>query len=162
MSQVILEIPGVEGECQVKGYEKMIMCESLSHEIENEIEMTSNARRTVHIPTLNNFQMQRKWDKSSPGLLKKMLAAKSDQEWKIHCLKSIGDEGQMMVEFLTITLELPVLASFSLEVNEGDTTESFAINAVVVEWSYKPQKSDNTMEGGQIPIRFNTLSGEII
>lgn len=160
MSQVILEIPGVTGECGVTGYENQILCESFSHEMETEIETTVNQRRTVHVPTINNFQLSRKWDQASTQLIKTMLNAKVGSDWKIHCLKSLGDDAQMQVEFLTITLKKPVLASFNLEVADGDTTESFSINAVEVTWTYKAHGQDQT-PGGNTSVTFNTISGAI-
>lgn len=160
MSQVILEIPGVVGECGVKDYEGMILCETLSHEIETEIETTANTRRTVHVPTIANFQFGRKWDKASTQLIKRILAAQVDGgDWKVHCLKSLGGDG-MQVEFLLITLKKPVLATYSLEISDGETTENFSINAVEVTWDYS-EFNDLSAKVGSQTCTFNTISGSI-
>lgn len=161
MAQVILEIPGLEGECQVLGHEKQIMCESLTHDMEIEIEQTANARRTVHIPKINNLSLERKWDHASPGLIKKILQASVDGvEWKVHCLKGLGEEGHQQKEFLTLVLRKPILSKHSLNVNEGDTTESLEINAVEIEWHYSLY-DDLQKHKGNKSVGFNTLTGKV-
>ncbi len=161
MAQVILEIPGVEGECQLEGFKKMIVCESLSHDMEIEIEMSSNARRTVHVPTISNFVIARKWDLASPGLIKSILRAAVDTNaWKIHCVKGLGEAENMQAEFLTVELEKPILAKYGLEVSEGDTTENIEINAVVVSWTYS-MYDDKQSKTGTKSVKFDTLSGKL-
>ena len=77
MSMVILEIPEVKGECRVKtkqvDFTDMILCESLSQDMEVEMEVTTNARRTVHTPKVNNITLERKWDIASPKLISLLL-----------------------------------------------------------------------------------------
>jgi len=161
MSQVILEIPNIKGECQVTNYVNQIMCESLSHDMEIEIEPSSNARRTVHVPKVNNISLERKWDNASPGLIKAILQASVDkQDWKVHCLRGLGEEGSQQKEFLTMILKKPILAKHSLSVNEGDTTESIEINAVEIIWEYTAYDDQQTPLGTKA-IGFNTLSGKV-
>lgn len=161
MAQVILEIPSIEGECQVDGFTGQILCDSLSQDMEIEIERTKNARRTVHIPTINNIAIERKWDTASPGLIKAILQASVDQkDWKIHCLRGLGEDGLQQKEFLTIVLKKPILAKHALNVNEGDTTESIEINAVEVVWEYTAY-DDQQKAKGMKSIGFNTLSGKV-
>jgi type VI protein secretion system component Hcp len=162
MAQVILEIPGVQGECELEGFAGMILCDSLAQDMEIEIEPTSNARRTVHIPKINNITMERKWDLASSGLIKSILTAKVDtNDWKIHCLKALGGDDTQQKEFLTIILKKPILAKHGLSVNEGDTTESLEINAVEVTWEYQAY-DDSQNNIGQKAITFNTLTGKVV
>lgn len=161
MAQVILDIPSIKGECGVEGYEGKILCETLSHDMEIEIEMTSNARRTVHIPTVNNFVLSRKWDAASVKLVANMLRATVDSaKWKIICLKGLGEEAAMQKPFLTVELEKPIFSKYSLEVNEGDTTENLEINAVVISWTYEEYGSDQK-KTGNYSVKFDTISGKV-
>lgn len=166
MAQVILEIPGLPGEANVEVLPDsmgagFILCETLSHDIETEIEMTANGRRTVHIPRINNFSLARKWDASSSHIIKRMLVSKVDtEEWKIHCLKGLGEEETQQKVFLTVYLRKPIFSKYSLEVNEGDTTENLEINAVEVMWEYQ-QHDDANAPKGQHAVTFNSLTGKV-
>ena len=162
MALVILEIPGVKGESSVEKYERMILCDSFSQDCELEIEPTQNARRTIHVPKINNLSLERKMDAATPFILRKMLTAKvDDQKWKIHCLKGLGVDGSMQVEFMTIELKHPILSKHTMSVNEGDTTETLEINAVEITWTYIPY-SENQKGQGQIPVTFDTLKGKVV
>jgi type VI protein secretion system component Hcp len=161
MSMVILEIPNVEGECKVQGFEGKILCESLSQDMNVEMEVTTNARRTVHVPKVENITLERKWDKASPKLISRLLRAAPDTDWKIHCLKPLGDGELQWVEFLTIELKNPLLAKHSLSVNEGDTTESIEINATNITWSYKLYDETQTFKGNGGGVEFDLLTGSV-
>ncbi|WP_207482422.1 Hcp family type VI secretion system effector [Arenibaculum pallidiluteum] len=163
MSQVILEIPGVNGECALKDYKDMILCESLSHDLELEIEMSTNARRTVSTAKINNIALERKWDAASVHLIRRLLRGTAQKEpdkpWIIHCLKALGGENQY-VEFLTMKLTHAILAKHSLNVNEGDTTESIEINATKIEWIYAPHDASNT-NPGKHTAEYDSLQGTV-
>ncbi|HYG86106.1 MAG TPA: type VI secretion system tube protein Hcp [Azospirillum sp.] len=161
MSMVILQVEGISGECQVEGFKDQILCESLSHDMTVEMEVTTNARRTVHVPKVENITLERKWDIASPKLISRLLRAQSDKEWKIHCLKPLGDEGNQFVEFLTLELKNPLLAKHSLSVSEGDTTESLEINATEINWIYKLSNETNKATGGKGGVTFNLLTGKV-
>ncbi|MCW2242965.1 type VI secretion system tube protein Hcp [Azospirillum canadense] len=161
MSMVILEIPKIEGECQVENYQKMILCESLSHDMNVEMEVSTNARRTVHTPKVENIALERKWDLASPKLISRLLRAQSDEVWKIHCLKPLSDDNFQWVEFLTLELTSPMLSKHSLSVSEGDTTESIEINATEINWVYKLQDEKNKKTGGSMGVSFNLLTGRV-
>jgi type VI protein secretion system component Hcp len=162
MSTVVLDIPNVEGDCQLEGFQGKILCESLSHDLELEIEMSTNSRRSVHTPKINNIALERKWDSASTELIKRLLLGKVDtNEWTIHCLKAMGDDGLQYKEFLTMKLVKPILAKHSLNVNEGDTTESIEINAVEIQWTYKPHDDTHAVKGNK-PIGFDSLKGKVV
>jgi type VI protein secretion system component Hcp len=169
VSMVILEIPIIKGECKVvtkeKDYTGMILCESLSQDMNVEMEVSTNARRTVHVPKVENIALERKWDKASPKLISKLLRGSPGDVWKIHCLKPIGDggdtnSGYQWGEFLTIELADPMIAKHSLSVNEGDTTESLEINATNITWIYTvyDEKMTAAKGGG---VEFNLLTGKV-
>lgn len=162
MSLIILEIPGVVGECDVEKYEGMIICDSLTQGATLEIEPSQNQRRTMHVPKVNNIAINRKFDKASPNLLRGMLTGQvGPAPWKIHCLRSLGDDSSSQVEFLTIILAQPLLATHNLNISEGDTTEDFEINAVEITWIYNPSDSMQKQQG-QFPFGFNTLKGKLV
>lgn len=162
MSMVILEIPGITGECGVKGYEGMILCESMTEDAEMEIDTSTNQRRTMHVPKVNNMQLERKMDAASGMLLRKMLTGKVDtMDWQIHCLRALGDDSTQQVEYLTIILHQPILTKYEVNVNDGDTTERLETNAVQVTFNYQYFKSDNT-KAGNLSFGFNTIAGTVI
>ncbi|MBP2310098.1 hypothetical protein GBZ48_19770 [Azospirillum melinis] len=165
MSMVILEIPEVKGECRVKtkqvDFTDMILCESLSQDMEVEMEVTTNARRTVHTPKVNNITLERKWDIASPKLISLLLrAGVKGETWKIHCVKPLGDDEFQWVEFLTLELTNPLLSKHSLSVSEGDTTESLEINATKITWVYKQYDEKQTSQGGG-GVSFDLLTGAV-
>ncbi len=161
MSMIILSIPEIAGECQVEKFEKKILCESLSHDMTVEMEVTTNARRTVHTPKVENITLERKWDIASPKLISRLLRAQSDEVWKIHCLKPMSDDDFQWVEFLTLELKNPLLAKHSLSVSEGDTTESLEINATEINWVYKLTDHKNKEVSGNFGVSFNLLTGRV-
>ena len=162
MSMVVLEVPGITGECGVKGYEGMILCESYTQDAEMEIDSTTNQRRTMHVPRINNLSIDRKMDAASGMLLRKMLTGKVDiTDWRIHCLRSLGDDSTQQVEFLTIILNQPILTKHEVNVNDGDTTERLEINAVQVTYNYQYFKSDQT-RAGNLSFGYNTIAGTVV
>ena len=162
MSMVILEIPNIKGECKVKTKAKdftgMILCDSLSQDMNVEMEVSTNARRTVHTPKVENLTLERKWDAASPKLISRLLRAQTAEPWKIHCLKPLGDTEYQWAEFLTLELKDPLLAKHTLNVNEGDTTETLEINATQITWTYKQYDEGQVHKGGGGVI-FNLLTG---
>lgn len=161
MALVILEIPSIPGESGVDSYQNMILCDSMGQDIELEIEVTQNQRRTFHVPKVSNITLERKMDKATAGLIKNILTGKVDtSDWKVHCLKALGEDGQMQKEFMTITLKKPILSKHTLSVNEGDTTESFEINAADITWVYTPYDGTNAAQG-QLSVEFDTIAGTI-
>ncbi|CAO3450760.1 T6SS component Hcp [Azospirillum argentinense] len=168
MSMIILDIPNVAGESSVEiaggvVFKDKILCESLSQDMTVEMEVSTNARRTVHTPKVENITLERKWDRASPKLISLLLrSANSDtakKQWTIHCLKPIGDTHQWG-EFLTIELSNPLIAKHSLSVSEGDTTETIEINATEIYWTYKRYTEDQKHEGGG-GVKFNLLKGTV-
>jgi type VI protein secretion system component Hcp len=162
MAVVILEIPSIQGESGVANYQNMILCDSMGQDIELEIEVTQNARRTFHVPKVNNITLERKMDKATAGLIKSILSGKVDTSaWKIHCLKALDQNtATMQVEFMTITLVNPILSKHTLSVSESDTTESFEINSSNITWVYTPYGSQNNA-AGQLSVQFDTIAGTI-
>lgn len=161
MSMVIMKIPAVDGECKVQKYEGLILCESLSHDMEVEMEVTTNARRTIHTPKVNNISIDRKWDTSSPELIKRLLrAAVVDDEWTIHCLKTAGNDNNQMIEYLTMVLTNPIIAKHTLNVNEGDTTETIEINATKITWKYQSY-NEKQQKAGSSGVTFDLLTGTV-
>jgi type VI protein secretion system component Hcp len=159
MALVILEIPDVKGESQVKNFEQMIICDSFAQDTEMEIDATMNQRRTFHVPKINNFSLERKMDLASAQILKKMLTGAVDKNtWIIHFFKAAGDNENMQVEFLKITIEKPILAKHSMTINDGEPTETFEINATKITWAYTQFKEDNS-KGGSVTFSFEPLKG---
>lgn len=165
MSMVVLEVPDVPGESQIMltGGKKLvdkIVCDSLSHEMSLEMEVTQNARRTFHIPKVENFTIERKWDLASVKLIQLMLTGKVKGPWKIYCLKAAGEEQYQWEIFLTITLVNPLLAKHSQNVSEGDTTESLEINATNITWEYVRRSETQANVGGN-HVTYDVLTGEV-
>ena len=162
MSIVIINIPDIQGECGVKGYEQDVLCESFTQDADLEIDVTNNQRRTFHVPKINNMSIDRKMDSASGKLLRKMLTGKVDtNDWTIFCLKAMGEDEQQMSMFMSVTLHLPILAKHELNINDGDTTERFEINCASVHYNYTTTLQDNSTTGN-LPFGFDTIAGTVL
>ncbi len=160
MSQIVLEMPGVKGECTLSGYEEMISCKGLSMSCTQGMDASKNQTRTVSTITIEELSLERDFDVSSIPLLDRLVSAKDCGTCKLHILKAAGTEGIGQMEFLTITLEHVLVSSVEHSVSlDENPTENVTLNFSKITWEYMYQKVDGTL-AGVTPTNFDIQLGK--
>jgi type VI secretion system secreted protein Hcp len=163
MAEIILEIPGIEGECKTVGFEKKISINSMSLTNEMELDVsTSNATRTVHTVKIGDVEMERHFDNASVPIIDRMIAGKSLGTVKIYILKASAVAGQAQDVFMTYTLDDTLVKTHTFSGSEdGAPTESIAFNFSKIHWEYKMQNPDATLKGKHAT-GFDVLAGKVL
>jgi type VI secretion system secreted protein Hcp len=141
-----LKLDGIEGESQDAKHKGEIDLESWSWGETQTGTMHAGGGGGAGKVQMQDFHFVMKVNKSSPKL---MLACASGEHIKsatLTCRKA-GKEQQ---EFYKITFSDVLVSSFQTGGSgQGDIlpTEQISLNFAKVEWEYKPQKPDGTLDG---------------
>lgn len=148
MAEIIVDIPGITGECTISGYEKKIMCTSMSLNAAQEVERTANQTRTVHRVKIEDITLNRFYDSSSTGIMDMLVTGRTADPVTITVLKSGADTGgEAQKPLMTITLNKVLIASQNVNFGETELTEEFTFNFTKVTYTYYPQQPDGTLKG---------------
>lgn len=162
MAELILEIPGIEGECQVKGFEKKISIESMSLANTMELQVsTGNATRSVHTVKIGDIEIERHFDSASVPIIQRLIAGKSLGTTKIYILKALGVDKMAQVVFMTYTMYDTLVTSHKFTAGQdAQPTEAIGFNFSKIEWEYSLQNADATNKGKHAT-SFNVLTGTV-
>lgn len=160
MDVIILDLPGIAGECLVKGFEEKIECLSFSHAVA--MQMTSdpsNRERTSGKPNVQDFTISKYMDKSSPVLNQTCCEGKKIGDAKV----SVGrNENGAFMPLMVYTLKDTMISSVSSASSGGDKpSETVTLNFTAIQWDYTAQKPDSTKEGtsgGKWDMKTNTAA----
>ncbi|SFM79489.1 MULTISPECIES: Hcp family type VI secretion system effector [Rugamonas] len=146
MDVIILEMPGVDGECLLKDYVSKIECLSFSHAVA--MQMTSdvsNKERTSGKPNVQDFTLSKYMDKSSPVLNQACCEGRKIGDCKV----TIGrNESGLVMPMMVYTLKDAMISSVSAASSGGDKpAETLTLNFTAIQWDYTAQKPDSTKEG---------------
>ena len=152
----------VMGECGLLGYETLISVNHLSFGIDVKSVFSEDGRRTVHLPGLTRFSLQRKVDLATASITKCALAAKiSSFPWTFYFLRSLGDHFGLQVSQicdLELTLDRPLVTDQNISFSGDDMSESLEITASAVEWTYRPHSSAG-WPLGKVAYKFDVQQG---
>lgn len=142
----------IRGECDLLGYETMVMLESISFGIDVKSVLSEDGRRTVHLPALSKFSLHRKVDLATPEITKWTLGARVAQApWTIYFFRALG--GFMGLETnshtcdLELTLRRALITDQNVSFDGSDPTETIEVSAPEVSWTYYAHGSAGWPEG---------------
>ena len=152
----------VMGECALLGYETMISVNHLSFGIDVKSVFAEDGRRTVHLPALSRFSLQRKVDLATANITKCALAAKiSPFPWTLYFLRPLGNNHLLQVSQicdLELTLDRPLVTDQNISFSGDDMSETLEITASAVEWTYRTHNSAG-WPMGKVAYKFDVQQG---
>jgi type VI secretion system Hcp family effector len=160
MPDIILDVGDTstyEGECLIKTFEKMIVCESFSVGANQPLDHGRGLNRTLGTMNLSEVSLMRQFDKSSVPLLNAMFTATVFGTVKIHFLKSAGATEDANSEFLTVELTNALISTISSSGSAGGSamSESLSFGFTKIKYTYKEQKIDKATLDGQKVASFD-------
>ena len=158
---LILEISGVDGECQLDGYENKITLLSFNHGMSQPMTMDpTNQARTVGRMNCQDLSVTKALDASSVSLINGMCTSKNFGTTKLYLLKSVGDTSLGQKLALTIQLDEMMISSYSLGGGGGgEPVETLTLNATKFTWTYQPQQSTGAVSGNDTT-NWNVKTGK--
>lgn len=146
MDVIVMDIPNVDGESQLKGFEKKIELLSFSHGVAMQVTGdVSNTERTSGRPNHQDFTGTKYMDKASPKL--NQLLCKGAILGTVKITVGRNDKGAILALML-YELENAVLSSLSVGGGSGDKpVETLTINYSKITWTYNAQKEEGGKEG---------------
>jgi type VI secretion system secreted protein Hcp len=146
MYVIILDIPNIQGESQLKGFEKKIELLSFSHGVAMQVTGdVSNTERTSGRPNHQDFTGTKYMDRASPVLNQALCKGTILGTVKV----TIGrnDKGSVL-PLMVYELENAVLSSVSVGGGSGDKpVATLTINYSKITWTYSAQKEEGGKEG---------------
>ena len=158
MDVIILDLPGVAGECLLTGFADKIECLSYSHAVA--MQMTSdvsNKERTSGKPNVQDFTISKYMDKASPVLNQACCEGRKIGDATI----TVGrNEAGAVMPLMVYTLKDAMVSSVSAASSGGDKpSETLTLNFTAIQWDYTTQKPDSSKEGnaaGKWDMKTNT------
>ena len=94
--------------------------------------------------SMQDFHFVKSYDKASPSLFLKCATGEHIKEATLSVRKAGGDQQ----EYLKVTLTDVIITSYQTGGSSGDPvpTESFSLNFAKIEFEYKPQKPDGSLD----------------
>lgn len=160
MDAITLDLPGIAGECLLKGYENKIECLSFSHAVAMQMTSdTSNRERTSGKPNVQEFTLSKYMDQSSPSLNQACCEGRKIGDATI----MIGrNEGGTVMPLMIYTLKDAMISSVSAASSGGDKpSETLTLNFTAIQWDYTAQNADSTKQGtapGKWDMKTNTAA----
>lgn len=155
---LILDLEGIDGESQVKGFEKKIEILSFNQGVAMQVTGdVSNQERTSGKPNVQDLSLTKYADKSSPILKAQCAAAHVFKTAKLFVMRN--DAGKT-IEIFRYELENPIISSYSTGAGGSDKpNETLSLNFSKVKWVYTVQGEGGSKAGeipGQWDIAVNT------
>lgn len=146
MDVIILDLPGIDGECLLKDFVGKIECLSFSHAVA--MQMTSdvsNKERTSGKPNVQDFTISKYMDKASPVLNQACCEGRKIGDATV----TVGrNEAGLVMPLMVYKLKDAMVSSVSAASSGGDKpSETLTLNFTAIQWDYTAQKSDSTKEG---------------
>lgn len=158
MDVILLDMPGIKGESQLKGFVDKIECLSFSHGVA--MQMTSdvsNKERTSGKPSIQDVNLSKYMDSSSPTLNQACCEGRKIGDCKITVGRNAAGE---VLPLAVYTLKDVLVSSISVSAGGGDKpTETLSLNFTAIQWDYTVQKPDASKEGtasGKWDLKTNT------
>ncbi|MES2190738.1 MAG: type VI secretion system tube protein Hcp [Pseudomonadota bacterium] len=156
MDVIILDLPGIAGECLLTGYADGIECLSYSHAVAMQMSSDISQRdRTPGKPNVQDFTVSKYMDKSSPLLNQACCEGRMIGDGKI----TIGrNESGAVVPLIVYTLKDVMISSVSAASSGGDKpAETITLNFTAIQWDYTAQNAD-PIEGGAVVGKWDMKS----
>lgn len=145
-------LPFVAGECAIEGYRHMILAEEVSWHTQIPEDPNTEARRTVHSPSIDCVRIVRDVDMATSRLTKMALGATITAPWELYFLRVLGDNLLMeglgalarsvgfmssrVIRFMTMTLHEPLISKYDFSFDGACPRETLEVSAAAIEWTY--------------------------
>ena len=145
MDVIILELPGVKGNCQIDKYAGQIIVLSFNHSVSLPMQMDiANTERTAGRPVFSEMTFSKMSDMSTPTLYDACSQGKKLGMAKIH----IGrNENGVFMSVLEYELDSAMVSNISTSGGGGIPMDSFSLNYTKIRQTFTQQKSDSTKQG---------------
>lgn len=145
MDVIILEIPGVKGNCQIDKYTGQIIVLSFQHGVHLPMQMdVANTERTAGRPVFSEITLSKMSDMSTPVLYSACAQGKKLGDAKIH----IGrNENGVFMSVIEYVLTNAMVSNISTAGGGGIPMDSFSLNFTKIKQTFTQQKSDSTKQG---------------
>jgi type VI secretion system secreted protein Hcp len=147
MDVIILDVPGIDGECQFKDYSGKIECLSFSHAVAMQVYRdASSSERTTGKLGVQEFTLSKYLDRSSPVLNQACCEARKLGDCKV--IVGRYDDG-LVVPLMVYSLSDVMVSSVSVGSSGGDKpAETLTLNFTAIEWAYTPQQGGSAHAAG--------------
>ncbi|SHH10136.1 type VI secretion system tube protein Hcp [Massilia sp. CF038] len=146
MDVIILDLPGIKGECLLKGFEDKIECLSFSHAVAMQLTSDpSNRERTSGKPNVQDMTISKYMDQASPVLNQTCCEGKKIGDATV----TIGrNENGAVMPLMIYKLRDAMVSSISAASSGGDKpSETMTLNFTGIQWDYTSQNPDSTKQG---------------
>lgn len=146
MSDVmILDFPGIKGNCQIEGYQDKILITSYSHGARMPMQGdVGNSERTAGRPILTDMSLTKMSDLSTPDLYKHCTQGLKAATAKL--MVGRVEDGKFM-NLLTYELGNAVISDINTSGQGGIPTDSLLIAFSKIKSEYTQQNVDGTKKG---------------
>lgn len=140
----LLEIDGIKGESSDKAFKGLIEIESFSWGCSNAGAHASGSGGGAGKVSYQDIHFTTHVNKASPLLMLSCATGKHHAKAVLHVRKQGGDQQ----EYYTITLTDCLVSSYQSggHTGSGVPTDQFALNFAKIEFEYKPQKADGSLD----------------
>ncbi|MES1977200.1 MAG: type VI secretion system tube protein Hcp [Pseudomonadota bacterium] len=149
MDVILLDLPGVAGECLLTGYEDRIECLSYSHAVAMQMSSdVSSKERTSGRPNVQDFTLSKYMDGSSPVLNQYCCEGRQIGDGTV----TVGrNESGTFMPLIVYTLKDVMISSVSAASSGGDKpAETITLNFTAIQWNYTAQKADSALAGAAV------------
>ena len=167
MADIVLDMPGVDGECAFDGseFKNKISCTSVSFNSTQEVERGRNATRTIHTVNIEDITVSRLFDKSSPQIWKMLITGTTLGTVYIYVVKAAATgtaaNSQAKVWFVKYTLTNVLVAGQNVSFGESEVTDEITLNFTRIKVEYKFQKPDGSFVTST-SAEYDTQEGKVI
>ena len=151
-----LNIPGVNGECQVTGFTNWIDVFSFSNGVSNPTSVSSGTGSGAGKADFSSISFQKVVDTATPSLFLTCCSGKHYDKAQLKILEAGGDKA---VEFLVLDFTQVFVDSISWGAagGGGKPSESVSFSFASIQYTYTPQTAQGTA-GSPIPFGWSVLT----
>lgn len=150
---ILMKLDTIEGDCQIQGYEKWIVVDSLSWEIQREEKESGKAGTTdvnLGVADLPAITVAKSMDNASIYLMQNAIAGGAfANPCEIHLVETAGVD-QKLHPYLSFKLNRPIIKSWSIDASDDDRPSenvSIMYNKIVMEYWQTPDGKAFTSVG---------------
>jgi type VI secretion system secreted protein Hcp len=157
--QIVVQIPGIEGESQLQGFEKWIEVDSMSLGFTNPSDPSrGSGGSTGGKVQASEIAMTKKTDKASANIFRGVASGKVYDKIVINLLKQTGNKTDA---YLTINLTSVMISSYNKSAHGGGIPhESFNLAYTAIEYIYLEQDTKTgKYDKGKTMVKHDVKTG---
>jgi type VI secretion system secreted protein Hcp len=149
---IVLNIPTIDGNCEITGYAKKIIVHSYSHGVSaNLAAEPSNTNRTSAPPNVSEFNFSKESDSATNKLYQACVRATNLGSCTLTVFKA---SGTTLLKAFEYVFENALISSISTSGGGGDPSDSFSLNFTKLTSTYVVQ-TDAVAGGGNLPWSYD-------